>query len=82
MQVGYEHCVPKKKSCESRRKVLIFRNRQVRNLDFDNGVLGSCEPVTPEEYIWFGPAKEKTTAILEGGSVHLRQELYDSGAHK
>ena len=79
MQNGYEHCVPKKTKCQSKRKVLVFRHGSTI-LCLDNGKQTSTE-VVHKKRIWFGPPP-KELGIQVGQTLLSRQELSETNVHE
>ena len=82
MQLHYEHSLPAKKECTSKRKVLVFRHGLSRPwCKEDNGRVASSVPIKPKKRIWYGPPPIETQIIL-GKSLHTRQELAEMNAHE
>lgn len=80
MQHHYEHCVPAKPECNSKRKVLVFRHSKKNICIEDNGKVTSvtqqaCRP----KRIWHGhPAEESNVSV---GALYSRVELSDLNLH-
>ncbi len=80
MQKHYEHSLPKVKTCESKRKVLVFRNGTVKSCK-DNGKQTSCEATPSRDRIWYGEPKAET-GIEKYLSLFTRAELVEHNVHK
>ena len=82
--VHYEHSVPKAKSVKGVRFALVFRQGKTRKIEEDSGVPveGLSSLVLPGRF--FGhPHHRKigNISIVEGGGLHSRRDLLQSGAH-
>ena len=82
--VHYEHSVPKVKSVKGLRLALVFRQGHIREIEQDSGVpvKGLTSLLLPGRF--FGhPHHRKIgkTCIVEGGGLHSRKDLLQSGAH-
>lgn len=78
MQKHYEHAVPPKGECQSKRKVLVFRCGKLKMCK-DNGKTTSAERIAKKR-IWYGkPPKETNVSI---GSLHSRYDLSDLNVHE
>ncbi len=80
MQRHYEHSLPKVKTCESKRKVLVFRHGIIKPCK-DNGKQASSKVIPHHERIWYGhPQRE--TGIIESLTLHSRAELSEYNVHE
>lgn len=74
MQEGYEHSVPKVKGCNSKRKVLVFRNGEKKET-VDTGEVATTKPVIRLDGVWFGHSNIPNR-------MFTRKELFDYNLHR
>ena len=84
MQEHYEHCVPRKPTFSSRRKVIVFRHGVARNCQ-DNGI--ETDPDYRPKRIWFGAPSHMSspyarTNVSLGTSLLSRVEVSDINVHE